>query len=139
VIRLSLNAHDRQALARIEETLADTDPRFAARLSAFARLADAGAMPGREELRQDSPHGGGSALRGLCSGQPAKARLMYWIAVALAVAGTLAVVFGVLVGGHAAAQRTCTGWQAVACGRKTPPSAPASPAHKGGLRQFLEP
>ena len=87
-----MNAHDRQALARIEETLADADPQFAARMSAFSRLTDDEAVPEREQIRGNVRHAVGLGRWGPRFGQPGARGLAYWIAVALAVAITLAVI-----------------------------------------------
>ncbi|HEY5019320.1 MAG TPA: DUF3040 domain-containing protein [Streptosporangiaceae bacterium] len=136
---MSLNGHDRQALAKIEETLADTDPQFAARLSAFARLADGGAMPERERIRRDRQRGTGSALCGLRPGQPGARRLMYWIAVAMAVAITLAVISAALASGHGGTKGACAEWQGLACARQAAPSAPPAPAGQNGSAPALTP
>lgn len=136
---MSLNGHDRQALAKIEETLACTDPQFAARLSAFARLADEGAMPEREQITGDRRRGTGSAQRSLRRGQPGARRLMYWIAVAMAVAITLAVICAVLVSGHPGSTGACTEWQALACTRPAAPLAAPAPAGQNGSAPSLTP
>lgn len=125
---LSLNAHDRLALAQIEEELAGADPKFAAELSAFSRLTDGEAMPERERIRQARRHGIGPGFRGPRPGRPAAARLMYWIAVAMAVAITLAVIGFALTLGSMGASGACAGWQEGACARGSTPSAPAVPS-----------
>jgi hypothetical protein len=123
---VSLNAHDRHALARIEEELAESDPRFAARLSAFARLADGGAMPERERIRESRQSVARRVLRGPCSpGCPGARRPMYWIAVAMALAVTLAVISAALVSGNTGAKGACAEWQGLVCTRQAAPSAPA--------------
>lgn len=138
-IRMSLNGHDRQALAKIEETLAGTDPQFAARLSAFARLADEGAMPEREQISEDRRRGTGSAQRSLRPGQPGARKLMCWIAAAVAVAITLAVICVVLGSGHPGSTGACTEWQGLACARPAAPSAPPAPAGQNGRAPSLTP
>lgn len=135
---LSLNAHDRQALAQIEEELGGDDPKFAARLSAFSRLADGEAMPERERIREARRPVMSPALCGLHPGQPGARKLMYWAAVAMAVAVTLAVISFALVSGHSGTKGACTGWQAGACARQAAPSAPAPSGQKGGA-PFLAP
>lgn len=112
---MSLSARDRHLLAQIEEEIAGADPRFAARLSAFARLADGGAMPERERIREP---------RRLAA-RPVRGGLMRWIAVAMAVAVTLAVISAALVGGRTGGKGACAEWQGLVCTRQAAPSAPA--------------
>jgi hypothetical protein len=140
VITVSLNAHDKQALAQIEEALADTDPQFTARLSAFSRLAADEAMPERERIRGDRQHAIGSALCRLRPGQPGARRLMYyWTAVAMAVAITLAVICAALVSGHAGSGGACTERQGLVCVRQAAPSAPPAPSGRKGGAPSLTP
>lgn len=136
--RLSLNAHDRQALARIEEELGGGDPKFAARLSAFSRLADGEAMPERERISEARQPVIGRALCGLRPGRPGARKLMYWAAVAMAISITLAVISFALVSGHSGTKGACTGWQGGACARQAAPSAPA-PSGQEGHAPFLAP
>ncbi|MGH3282091.1 MAG: DUF3040 domain-containing protein [Trebonia sp.] len=134
---MSLNAHDRHALAQIEEDLVGGDPKFAAKLSGFSRLADGEEMPESERIRQARRHVVGPALRGLRPGRPGAPRLMYWIAVAMAVALTLAVICFALVLGNTGGKAACTGWQVGACARRSAPSAPAVPSgHKDRVPSF---
>jgi hypothetical protein len=101
VTALSLNAHDRQALALIEERLAGTDPPFAAKLSAFSRLAE-GAMPERERIRRRRRRpAAGTSVCGLRPGRRASYKLAYWIAVAMALSVSLAMIYLALTAGHA--------------------------------------
>ena len=103
---LSLNAHDRQVLALIEEELAGADPRFAAKLSAFSRLTE-GAMPERERIRGrrrrpvGAPSAGGPSVCGLRPGRQASYKFVYWIAVAMALSVSLAMIYFALISGHA--------------------------------------
>lgn len=135
---MSLNAHDRQALAQIEEELGGGDPKFAARLLAFSRLADGEAMPESEQIPGARRPAIGPALRGLRPGQPGARRLMYWAAVALVVAVTLAVISFALASGQGGTRGVCTGWPAGSCARQAAPSAPA-PSGQKGLAPFLAP
>lgn len=126
---MSLNAHDRQALARIEEELEDADPQFAANLSAFWRLADGEAMPEREEI-----HGTRRPVivPALCVRRPGRPRarlLVYAIAIAMAVSITLAVISVALVTGRGGGKDACPQWGAIACVKQTMPSAPAPSGH----------
>lgn len=128
---MSLNAHDRRALTRIEEALADADPRFVARVAAFSRLTDDEALPERERIREARRPGIDQALRCLRPGQPGAHKLMYWIAVAMAVCITLALICSAPVIGHGDTEGGCAQWQAVTCVRQAPPSAPVPSGHKG--------
>lgn len=139
MIKVSLNAHDRQALAQIEEALACTDPKFTARLSAFSRLADGGEMPERERIRGGRQRGTGSALCGPRPVQPGAHRLMYWIAVAVAVAITLAVISAALVSGQAGTKGACAQWQGLTCVRRAVPATPPAPAGQQGSAPSLAP
>jgi hypothetical protein len=119
---LSLNAHDRQALARIEEALAGADPQLAAKLSSFSRLVDDGEMPERERIRQArrsvmSPADGGRRLR-----QPGAYRVVYWVAMAVAMCLTLAGVSFALASGHPNSKGACAGWQVGTCAKQAAPS-----------------
>lgn len=135
---MSLNAHDRHALAQIEEELAGGDPKFAAKLSAFSRLADGEAMPESERIRQARRRVTVPAFRGLRRGQPGRPRLLlYWIVVALAVAVTLAVIGVSLVFGNTGSKGACTGWQTGAC--RTAHSAPPAPSGHHGHTTPLVP
>lgn len=139
---LSLNAHDKQALARIEDALASADPDFAARLSAFSRLADAGAMPERERIRGDKPGAVPRAVRTLSAGGQGSRGLIRWIAVAMWVSISLALISIAIVLGHAGPHTGCPLWQTAVCARPAthpaPPgrsdqrNRPSSPAAHGG-------
>lgn len=101
VVVLSLNAHDRQVLALIEEELAGADPRFVAKLSAFSRLAE-GAMPERERIRvRRRPYVEGPSICGLPPGRQASYKVFYLIAVAMALTVSLAMISFALISGHA--------------------------------------
>ena len=127
---VSLNAHDRHALDLIEEELAGSDPQFAARMSAFSRLADGGTMPERERIRT----GRRCAFRpngcGHCPGSRGTSRWLTLAAVAvwLAVSGGLLAV--ALVASHIGAGAPCAQWQAAVCtSRVAPHSHPVQRAH----------
>lgn len=102
VVVLSLNAHDRHVLALIEEELAGADPRFVAKMSAFSRLAE-GAMPERERIRvrRRRPYVAGPSICGLPPGRQASYKVFYWIAVAMALTVSLAMIYFALISGHA--------------------------------------
>jgi hypothetical protein len=115
VTRLSLSAHDRQALDRIEEALASADPPFAARLSAFSQLADGTVMPERERLSGRGRAGG----RG-------KHGLILWVVVLMWVSISLALILVAIALSSTAPQSGCTAGQTSACVRRAVPSAPSS-------------
>jgi hypothetical protein len=48
---MSLSAREQEALNRIEDRLAGTDPELAGRLATFARLTSGEVMPAREQLQ----------------------------------------------------------------------------------------
>lgn len=134
---MSLSAHDRQALARIEETLADADPQFAARMSAFSRLAGDKAVPERERICGSMWRAIGSGRWGLRFSQSGARKVSYWIAVAVAVAITLAVISAALVSGHADTKDTCAERHDVACAGQATPSAPHALSGQKGSVPFL--
>ncbi|MGH3263981.1 MAG: DUF3040 domain-containing protein [Trebonia sp.] len=127
---MSLNAHDRHALARIEEELQGADPKFVARLSAFCRLANDEAMPEREQIHGARRPSIGLSLSGPHLGRPRARGLMYAIAIAMAAAITLTVISLALVLGHGGRRGACAQWQAGGCARQATPSAPAPASHK---------
>ena len=137
--QVSLSAHDRQALARIEETLADADSQFAARMSAFSRLADDKAVPERERICGSIRRAIGSGCWSLRSSQSGARKVSCWIAVAIAVAITLAVISAALVSGHADTKDTCAERHDVACAGQATPSAPHALSGQKGSVPFLAP
>jgi Protein of unknown function (DUF3040) len=133
---LSLNAHDRHALAQIEEALADADPKFAAKLSSFARLADAGSMPERERIGEARRPVFGSSICGMRPGQPGAHKLIYLIIVATAVALTVAMISFALVS-HPSGKGGCAGWQTAACAKQATTTAPAHSGQQGYLPSLV--
>jgi hypothetical protein len=135
---VSLNAHDRQALAQIAEALASTDPRFAATMSALSRLAVGGAMPERERISEPERPVMRPVL-GLRPGQPGARRWTYWIAVAMAVAVTLAMISTALVRGSTGGSGACAQWEGLACVRQAAHSTPPAPSGRGARDPSLAP
>ena len=119
---MSLNARDRQALSLIEEELASSDPRFASRLSAFARLADGEGMPARERIRPDKRIGAFFRSR----------RCLCWTAGAVWLAVSLALIVVALVLSHISTPSACAQWQGLVCAQRSAPSAPRAPGGHGG-------
>lgn len=117
---MSLSAHDRHELDLIEEALAGTDPRFAAKLSAFSRLADGEAMPERERIRAQRQHAAGRAWAGARRGHrgmPAGG----WITIAAWLLISLALVSAALAFGHPGSTAECAQWQGLVCVRHAVP------------------
>ena len=123
---MSLNAHDRQALALIEEALAGGDPQFASKLSAFSRLAEDGAMPERERIHQDGRRMIVRAIRGLRLGQPGTSKLLRWVTVAMWVAISVALISAAVAMSRAGGKPGCAQWQATTCVRSVAPSTPST-------------
>jgi hypothetical protein len=119
---VSLSAHDRRALDLIGESLAGSDPRLAAMMSAFSRLADGEAMPGRERIQADRHLAGQAipaalaALPGRCWRRMAAQRwvTLTWLVISLVLI-TLA-----LVASHTGSSAACVGWTVPACGNHAP-------------------
>lgn len=140
---LSLNAHDRHELSLIEEALAGTDPRFAAKLSAFSRLANGEAMPERERIRAGRQHPAGRAVRGLRPGQPGTLR---WISVAVWLLISIALLSTALALGDTGTSAPCARWQGLVCTRQRTPRVPrvrpgrvGAPAGRGGAARSPAP
>jgi hypothetical protein len=129
---VSLSAHDRRALNLIGESLAGSDPRLAAMMSAFSRLADGEAMPGRERIQAGRQRMAGQAFRATLAALPGRCwhRMaaqrwvtLTWLAISLVLI-TLA-----LVASHTGSSATCVGWTAPACGNHAPAHRQSRPAH----------
>lgn len=127
---MSLNAHDRQALAQIEEELAGADPQLAAELASFARSADGMGMPERERIRGSRRSVIGRAIRLLRLGQSDAYKAVYWIFLATAVSVVLAAISFALVSRHPSSGGACPGWQVGTCAKQVAPSAPVPSGHK---------
>lgn len=135
---VSLSARDKEALDLIEEGLAGSDPRFAAKLSAFSRLTDGGEMPARERIRAA---GRPSAFRGLLlrdsdSGRRTRPRRsFYWVTLIVWLLISAAMVSVALVLSHSGPP-ACARGQGTGCANRSVPSAPRVPAgHKGQTGQ----
>jgi hypothetical protein len=127
---VSLSAHDKEALDLIEEGLAGSDPRFAAKLSAFSQLTDGGEMPARERIRAA---GRPAAFRGLLfrDSRPGRRtrprRPLYWVTVAVWLSISVTMIAVALVLSHSSAA-TCARGQGTGCANRSAPSAPRVPA-----------
>lgn len=126
---VSLNAHDRRALDLIEEELAGSDPRFAAKLSAFTRLTEGGEMPARERIRSRRRRGPGWALRAPRPGSHGRPRWsLYRTMLAVWLSVSLAMILIALGLSHAGTTAACSQWRGLVCVSRTAPSAPPAPA-----------
>lgn len=130
---VSLSADDRRALGLIEEEIAASDPRLAAMLSVFNRLADGEAMPGSERIRARRQHGTGESFQATLAARPGTSWrrvgtqrwvLLTWLAVALLLV-TLA-----LVASHTGSATSCTARTVAACGNQTPAHRQSQPVHE---------
>lgn len=116
---VSLSAHDRRALDLIGEGIAASDPRLAAMLSAFSRLADGEAMPGRERIRARGWRPPGEASKDmLAAGQGGRrSRMTVQRLVVLAWLGISLVLIAIaLVTSHAGAAASCASPASHVCG-----------------------
>jgi len=123
---LGLNAHDRQALAQIEEALADADPKFAAKLSLFSRLV--GGVPAleRERMRDGRRPAAGQSICGLSPDRPRAFRRLYVIAAAMALVLTVTMI-AVAAISRTSGKGTCAEWAADRCVKQAATSPPKSP------------
>lgn len=135
---MSLNAKDRQALALIEKALADGDPPFATKLAAFSRLAD-GEMPDRERIRGDRRRAVGRTVLGLRASWPGTHDLMHWIAVAIWVPLSLALISAGIGLSGTGAGTACPEWPPAVCVRRAAPSPPPAPSGQRGRGPSLVP
>jgi Protein of unknown function (DUF3040) len=120
---LGLNAHDRQALAQIEEALADADPKFAAQLSSFSRLVDGEPVLERERIRDGRRPAAGQSICGLSPERPRAFRLLYVVAAAMALALTITMIVIVLIS-RTSGKGTCAQWTAGTCVKQAATSPP---------------
>jgi hypothetical protein len=141
---VSLNAHDRHELSLIEEALAGTDPRFAASMSAFSRLAGDEEMPERERIRDDAPRGLARVIRGRhhrgrggarraggrhgpSAGWPGTWERGRWISVTVWLLISAALLSVALALGHDGSGARCAQWQGLTCVRQGTVPAPRVP------------
>lgn len=120
VTAMSLNARDRHALGRIEEDLTRSDPRFAARMTAFSRLTEDEEMPAREQIRPFSrSRRSPCSRRTLCS-----RRALCWTAGIVWLVISLAMLAVALILSHASTTTGCAGGRSlVRCGQVSCPRA----------------
>jgi len=116
---MSLNEPERQALGWIEDGLAGSDPRLAAMLTIFSRLAAGEEMPAREKIRarrgRPAAHRPRRARRHPRLGVQ-QAMVLLWVVIS---AGLLAVALALNTSGHG----TCIRSMGTAC------PSPATPQH----------
>jgi Protein of unknown function (DUF3040) len=129
-VAVSLSAHDKEALDLIEEGLAASDPRFAAKLSAFTQLTDGGEMPARERIRAAARPTAfrGPLMRGSRPGRHTWPRQpLCWVTVAVWLLISATMLSLALILSHSGAA-ACARGQATGCANRSVPSAPSVPA-----------
>lgn len=138
---MSLSAREQQTLESIKERLAQSDPRLAAMLATFTRLASGEEMPVREKIRAGSLRAAGHRRRRPSSKSCQPAGLMYErpgfqravLLVYLLITAAL-VVTGVALsrsGGHI----ECPSLLAVPCASPAPARSSSPAAHKGAAHE----
>ncbi|HEX6448524.1 MAG TPA: DUF3040 domain-containing protein [Trebonia sp.] len=124
---MSLSAHDKEALDLIAEGLAASDPRFAAKLSAFTKLTDGGEMPARERIRAATRPTAfrGPLMRGSRPGGRTRPRRpLYWITVAVWLLISATMISLALILSHSGAP-ACARGQGTGCANRSVPAAPS--------------
>ena len=120
---MSLNEPQKQALGWIEDGLAGSDPRLAAMLTIFSRLAAGEEMPAREEIRvrrgRPAAHRPRRARRHPRLGLQ-QATLLLWVVIS---AGLLAVALVLSTSGY----KGCIQSMGTACPSPPPQSMPTHP------------
>lgn len=130
-----MSTHERRVLDQIGESLAGSDPRLAAMLSAFDRLADGEAMPGRERIQAGRRPAGQefravmSPAPGRCGRQMAGRRwvVLTWLVISL---GLIALA---MAASHVGSSTPCAAWLVSACGHHVPAHrhSPLVHGHRG--------
>jgi hypothetical protein len=136
-VAVSLSARDRQALDLIAEDLAASDPRFAAKLSAFSKLTDGGEMPARERILAGRP----APIRGLLvrdsrsEGRTRPRRPLYLVTLVIWLVISVALISVALVLSHSGTAAACARGGATGCAKanRPVPSAPRLPVGQNGL------
>jgi hypothetical protein len=109
---LSLNGREQQALDSITGRLAGSDPRLAAMLTGFTRLASGEEMPPHERIRA-----GNEARR---TAGPGRRLGLQWAAVLLSLLTAIAVIAVTLALNHGRKPGTCTTFWYTACANSAP-------------------
>ena len=118
---MSLSAWEQQALDSITERLAGSDPKLAALLTGFTRLASGEEMPLRERIRA------GKEVR-RAAGRVSGRLGLQWAAVLLSLLIAVTVIAVTLALNHGRSQGSCTTFSYAACADSAHPhsSRPAS-------------
>jgi hypothetical protein len=82
---MSLSVREQEALSRIENTLAGSDPELAGRLAMFTRLTSGEAMPAREQMRAGARNARGPTAA--CA-RLAHAMALLWVLIAIGMIAT---------------------------------------------------
>jgi type VI protein secretion system component VasF len=95
---MSLSPREQEALSRIENGLAGSDPELAGRLATFTRLTSGEAMPAREEMQTGTRR----ARRPLAaSTRLTHAMAVLWVLIAVGMIAAAMSLSGNGKGGHA--------------------------------------
>jgi hypothetical protein len=140
---VSMSAHDRNELGAIEEELAASEPKLAAMLSTFSRLAAGEAMPGRERIEAGQPPTVIQSAFGLAPRRPGplrreassstrRHRLAGWVVVVW-LAMSFALIAIAVALNQTGARASCTGSPVAGCGDHAPARGDHAPARPGAL------
>lgn len=113
---MSLSAREQEALGRIENRLAESDPELAGRLATFTRLTSGEAMPAREQMRAGAREAPGPTA--VCV-RLAHAMAVLWVLIAMGMIATAVSLSG---GANRSANRAaCVSVWPTACADSAPP------------------
>jgi Protein of unknown function (DUF3040) len=118
---MSLSAREQQALDSITDRLAGSDPKLAALLTGFTRLASGEEMPPRERIRA------GNEVR-RTAGRMSRRLGFQWAALLLSLLTAVTVIAVTFALNHGRSPGTCTTFLYAACADSAPAhsSRPAS-------------
>jgi len=110
---MSLSAREQQALDSITDRLAGSDPKLAALLAGFTRLASGEEMPPGERIRA------GNAVRRTAGRVPGRLGFQ-WAALLLSLLTAVTVIAVTFTLSHGRSQGTCTTFSYAACAGPAP-------------------
>jgi len=120
---MSLSAREQEALSRIENRLAGSDPELAGRLATFTRLASGEAMPAREQMQASASNARGPTAA--CT-RLAHAMAVLWVLIAVGMIATAVSLTGTASGASGGA---CVRvWPTACAGALKPAQASLRPA-----------
>jgi len=145
---MSLSAREQQALDSITDRLAGSDPKLAALLTGFTRLASGEEMPQREGIpagsrrairwprRQRRHRRGGNVRR---PAGPASGRLGWqWAGLLLSLLTAVTVIAVTMAVNHGKSQGACTVFSYAACAKPAPARSSRPASHKTVTSQSRE-